>query len=118
MSRLSSLFERRDFDAISAGGFDLEPEAKKSATQTDGEGEGVADAQSAANAKPVWQPESVDRREDRIVLYGTFIPAEYVYHYRMKATSRGTFIVPPPYAESMYDPALKARGLAGSINVE
>lgn len=91
------------------GGFELEPEAKATATE---------DKSAATGDKPLWQPESVDRREDRIILYGTAVPAEYVYRYKMKAASRGQFVVPPPYAESMYDPALKARGLAGRIEVQ
>ncbi len=71
-----------------------------------------------ADKLSAWQPESTNHHEDRIILYGVFAPNEEAYHYRIKATARGTFVVPPPYAESMYDPALKVRGVAGSIEVQ
>lgn len=103
------------------GGFELEPEAKPVApppapAAQEQENEEPAAQQPDAGKAP-WKAESVDRREDRIVIYGTFLPEERSYHYRMKATSRGSFTVPPAYAESMYDSALKARGMAEKIEV-
>lgn len=129
------------------GGFELEPEAKKATTddtaKTDDEpkeqpiiktgeddkemepakAEAAGDTsanESAAKVEtlPQWPPESVDRRDDRIVLYGKFAPEKMTYSYRIKATSRGNFIVPPSYGESMYDHTLKTRGLADKITVE
>lgn len=113
------------------GGFELEPEAKKAKPNQDDKAKpnpddaetndavvAPADADKKDDALPKWQPEATDRREDRIIIYGVFAPQEETYTYRMKATSRGSFIVPPYYGESMYDRTLKARGLAGKIEVE
>ena len=60
----------------------------------------------------------VDRREDRIVIYATVTPNEETFRYTLRATNKGTFTLPPAYAESMYDSEVKARSLAGSLTVE
>ncbi|MEI6730016.1 MAG: alpha-2-macroglobulin family protein, partial [Pseudomonadota bacterium] len=122
-------------------GFELEPEAvkkekvsKENNANSESEGEMPADTPSTGNPKEEsedentttsssdkladWTPESVDRREDRIIIYGTFGTEVKKYHYRIKATAKGEFITPPYYAESMYDTKLKTRGLAGKIEVE
>jgi uncharacterized protein YfaS (alpha-2-macroglobulin family) len=65
-----------------------------------------------------WVPDYVDIREDRMVLYGTVQPTLQEYVYRVKAVNRGTFVVPPVFAESMYDRSVQARGLPGKIKVE
>ena len=59
----------------------------------------------------------VDVREDRAVFYGNVDPAARTISYKIKATNRGEFVVPPPYAESMYDREIQARGLASKIKV-
>jgi uncharacterized protein YfaS (alpha-2-macroglobulin family) len=64
-----------------------------------------------------WRPEYADVREDRVVLYGLVGPEAREFVYRIKATNRGTFTTPPPYAESMYDRAVRARGLPGQVKV-
>ncbi len=77
----------------------------------------------AAEALPIgtpastWTPEYADVREDRVVLYGSVGPEAREFVYRVKATNRGTFTVPPPFAESMYDRAVKARGLSARLEV-
>ena len=60
----------------------------------------------------------VDLREDRAVFYAhdSDMMAQTIT-YQIKATNRGEFIVPPPYAESMYERGLNARGVAGKITV-
>ena len=65
-----------------------------------------------------WQPAYVDLREDRVVLYGNLTQSLAEYSYRIRATNAGVFLVPPSYAESMYDRKLRARALPGSITVE
>jgi hypothetical protein len=65
-----------------------------------------------------WQPEFVDIREDRVVLFGTVGPKAREFVYRIKATNKGTYAVPSLYAESMYDRSMKARGVPGKITVE
>jgi len=64
-----------------------------------------------------WSPEYADVREDRIVLYGTVGRDARRFVYRVKATNVGSFAVPPAYAESMYERAVKARSLGGRIEV-
>jgi uncharacterized protein YfaS (alpha-2-macroglobulin family) len=59
----------------------------------------------------------VEVREDRAVFYAT-IPAETLeITYQIRSCNRGNFVVPPVFAESMYDRNLKARGLGGKISV-
>jgi uncharacterized repeat protein (TIGR01451 family) len=37
--------------------------------------------------------------------------------YQIKSCNRGNFVVPPVFAESMYDRSVKGRGLGGKISV-
>lgn len=49
-------------------------------------------------------------REDRVVLY-TYAGAQVVeFRYRIRASNPGEFVVPPPYAESMYERSVYAQG--------
>ncbi|MGZ4984084.1 MAG: alpha-2-macroglobulin family protein, partial [Chthoniobacterales bacterium] len=59
----------------------------------------------------------VDSREDRAVFYTTVGSSAQTISYRIKPTNRGEFVVPPPYAESMYDRTIQARGVSGKITV-
>jgi uncharacterized protein YfaS (alpha-2-macroglobulin family) len=59
----------------------------------------------------------VDLREDRAVFYATIPTTMQTITYQIKATNRGAFVVPPPYAESMYERGVNARGLASKITV-
>ena len=59
----------------------------------------------------------VEVREDRAVFFGTIEPRLREVRYQLKPTNRGEFIVPPVFAESMYDGTIKARGVAGKITV-
>ncbi len=68
-------------------------------------------------AASTWAPEYADVREDRVVLYGPVGPDAREFVYRIRATNRGDFAVPPPFAESMYDRSVKARGLPGQLKV-
>ncbi|MEY2501244.1 MAG: alpha-2-macroglobulin [Verrucomicrobiota bacterium] len=59
----------------------------------------------------------VDVREDRAIFYGT-VPTETLeITYQIKSCNRGNFVVPPVFAESMYDRNVKGRGLGGKISV-
>jgi len=64
-----------------------------------------------------WIPDYADVREDRVVVYGSVGPELQEFVYRIKATNRGTFTVPPPLGEGMYDRTVKARGLPGQMKV-
>jgi hypothetical protein len=52
-----------------------------------------------------------------VVLYGGANATAQEFVYRIKATNIGSFSVPPPFAESMYDPAVRARGVGAQLNV-
>jgi hypothetical protein len=60
----------------------------------------------------------VDIREDRVVLFGTVGPKAQEFVYRIKATNKGTFAVPPAYGACMYDRTVRAGALPGTITVE
>lgn len=64
-----------------------------------------------------WQPTFADIREDRVVFYGAVSNTMSEFTYKIKATNSGQFVVPPAYAESMYNRLLQARSLPASITV-
>jgi uncharacterized protein YfaS (alpha-2-macroglobulin family) len=59
----------------------------------------------------------IDRREDRLIAFGTALTEPRTVRYRLRAVSGGTFTVPAPFAEAMYDVTTRARGDAGEITV-
>jgi len=65
-----------------------------------------------------WQPSYADIREDRIVFYGAVTKNITEFTYKIKATNSGQFVVPPAYAESMYNRLLQARSLPSSLVVK
>ncbi|WP_456299701.1 MG2 domain-containing protein [Paraburkholderia bannensis] len=64
-------------------------------------------------ASSTWQPEYADIREDRVVIYGIATKDVKEFVYRIKASNAGKFLVPPAYAESMYDRRIQARSPGG-----
>ena len=64
-------------------------------------------------SQSTWRPEYADIREDRVVIYGEATPDVREFVYRIRATNAGTFVVPPAYAESMYERTLQARSAGG-----
>lgn len=64
-----------------------------------------------------WQSDYQDVREDRVIFYGTFGSKMTQLTYKVKATSSGSFVVPPAYAESMYDLSVKAHSKSGRLDV-
>jgi hypothetical protein len=61
---------------------------------------------------------SIDRREDRVIIY-TSLNADLVeYVYKLKAVSIGKYTVPPAFGEGMYDRATYYRGVAGKIEIK
>ncbi len=120
------------------GGFEVVAEPRKTApkatpgaaSRQSAEGEGSEGERDEPNEsenaytppigspKSTWQAEYVDIREDRVVLYG-MVPTEVkTFVYRIKATNTGNFVVPPTFAESMYDRTVQARSLGGRMVVE
>jgi uncharacterized protein YfaS (alpha-2-macroglobulin family) len=72
-----------------------------------------------AGSKSSWQVHYADVREDRVVFYGAVTTDAHEVSYRIKATNSGRFLVPPAYAESLYDRNVRARSSGGQfITVE
>ncbi len=65
-----------------------------------------------------WQPDFVDIREDRVVLFGSVGNSAQEFVYRIKGTNKGKYVIPPAFAESMYDRTVRARTLPGVMVVE
>lgn len=59
----------------------------------------------------------VDIREDRVVFFTSLDSTSKELVYRIKATNTGVYVVPPISAESMYDPNIEARSMAGKMTV-
>lgn len=58
-----------------------------------------------------------DAREDRVNYFGSIDSTTKHIVYKIKAINTGKYVVPPAYAESMYDPATKAIGTAAEITI-
>lgn len=58
-----------------------------------------------------------DLREDRALFFGSADSGIWELSYRARASSRGRFVLPPPYAESMYERGVRAWGEAGTVEV-
>jgi uncharacterized protein YfaS (alpha-2-macroglobulin family) len=67
--------------------------------------------------KSDWQPEHVDVRDDRVILYGTVSSAAHTFVYRVRATNAGTYHVAPAFAEAMYERTISALGPAAVLEV-
>ena len=58
-----------------------------------------------------------DVREDRVVVYTHAGSNAQTFTYRIRATNAGEFMVPPAFAESMYERTKQARSLASRLTV-
>jgi uncharacterized protein YfaS (alpha-2-macroglobulin family) len=67
--------------------------------------------------KSTWHPEHVDVREDRLVLYGDVTRDAATFVYRVRATNAGTFVIPPAFAEGMYNRKVTGQGLASKLEI-
>lgn len=75
-------------------------------------------ANDAPDAKRVL-PEHLDIRDDRVIIaYRALSAGKTAYTYTVRAVTPGTYQHPPVTAECMYDPAIRARNLPGTITVE
>ncbi len=65
-----------------------------------------------------FQPDYLDIRDDRLVLYGDFRQGETVkFYYALRAVTAGTFKLPPVRAEAMYAPTKASVASSGRIVV-
>jgi alpha-2-macroglobulin len=58
-----------------------------------------------------------DAREDRVNYFGSVDSTAREIVYKIKAINPGKYVVPPAYAEAMYNPSTKARGAVSEITV-
>lgn len=65
-----------------------------------------------------WSADYVDVREDRVVFYGGFGSRVTELRYRAKLTAAGRFVVPPAYAEAMYNRSLHGRSKGDEFQVD
>jgi uncharacterized protein YfaS (alpha-2-macroglobulin family) len=72
---------------------------------------------SVSRTEMGWNADYIDIREDRVVFYGDFDTTVRELSYRVKVTASGSFIVPAPYAESMYDRSVHAGDVASNFKV-
>lgn len=70
-----------------------------------------------SNSSGGWNPVYVDRREDRMVLYGNISDDLNEYTYQIRAVNKGSFSVPPIFGESMYDPNIYTVSTGSTITV-
>jgi len=60
------------------------------------------------NRNEDWEPDYVDIREDRLVVFGTVSRDLHSYTYQVRAINTGLFTVPPLFAEALYDKSIWA----------
>ncbi len=67
---------------------------------------------------PWWSFSHTDLRDDRMLLFADSMPAGvYTYSYTARATSIGTFMLPPIKAEAMYEPERFGHSATSTVRV-
>ena len=61
---------------------------------------------------------SVDRREDRMVVFSDLSVEPSVFTYKIRAVNKGVYTLPPVQAEAMYNRSLQAHSAGGVMVVE
>jgi uncharacterized protein YfaS (alpha-2-macroglobulin family) len=64
-----------------------------------------------------WSPQYVDRRDDRVVLYGDATKEAATYVYKVRATNAGAFQSPPAFAEGMYNRRITGMSQASRLEI-
>jgi uncharacterized protein YfaS (alpha-2-macroglobulin family) len=64
-----------------------------------------------------WTPQYVDRRDDRVVLYGDATKDAATYIYKVRATNTGAFQSPPAFAEGMYNRQITGISQAARLEI-
>ncbi len=64
-----------------------------------------------------WTPVYVDRRDDRVVLYGDASKVAATYVYKVRATNAGVFQAPPAFAEGMYNRQITGMSQASRLEI-
>jgi len=108
------------------GGFEPVLESFKqfvSTQNSDCDKEGGCEEQAQPETKkptdiPDFMLDYIDLREDRLILYGSANDKISEFTYRIKATNKGKFTVPPAFVESMYEKNIFSKTITRSITVE
>jgi uncharacterized protein YfaS (alpha-2-macroglobulin family) len=98
------------------GGFDPVLRVPPPAGAGDAGGDNGTQAQWTSpigSGDSTWRPDFADIRGDRVVIYGTATPNVREFTYKIRATSAGTFRMPPIYASAMYRPKVQAEAPGG-----
>lgn len=67
---------------------------------------------------PWWNFSHTDMRDDRMLLFADYLPAGvYTYSYTARATTIGSFHLPPIKAEAMYEPERFGHSASSSVRV-
>ncbi|HMY47637.1 MAG TPA: hypothetical protein PKX74_19325, partial [Leptospiraceae bacterium] len=66
----------------------------------------------------LMEPDHVEMREDRIVLFTRATSRASEYTYRLRAVSAGKFVVPPLFAEAMYQKSTRALTGEGQFEIK
>jgi hypothetical protein len=64
-----------------------------------------------------WAPQYVERRDDRVVLYGNATKDAATYVYKVRATNAGVFQSPPAFAEGMYNRQITGMSQAARLEI-
>jgi len=64
-----------------------------------------------------WAAEYVDRRDDRVILYGDATRETATYVYKVRATNEGAFQSPPAFAEGMYNRQITGVSQASRLEI-
>ncbi len=65
-----------------------------------------------------FEPDYVDIRDDRVIIFGTISPRPQTYYILVRAVTPGLFFLPPSTASLMYAPGYYARTSADVFKVE
>jgi uncharacterized protein YfaS (alpha-2-macroglobulin family) len=100
---------------------ELQPVANSSEP---GEDPAMRRQRGMASALPVgvpgksdWTPSHIDVREDRIILYGDAARNVGTFTYRVRANNVGTYVIPPAFAEGMYNRTIAGLSKGATIEV-
>lgn len=88
----------------------------KTSSRVDARVEAAAEGQDG-RVYPWFSPfDNIEQRDDRVMLYADHLPpGVYRYAYTARATTAGTFVLPPARAEAMYRPEVNGRSDGGTF---
>lgn len=105
-------------DPLPAGFEPVNPELQGSQATPPAQGGGARPVDYGWWWRMYWY-EHQNLRDDRAEAFTSLLPAgTYTWSYVARATTPGTFVVPPPHAEEMYSPETFGRGATERVVVE